>query len=172
MCYIGCQNMRENPGCETDILITSPRAVIIVLIMLHLNFFIFLGDYAKQNIVLIITDTWATLFHSSYKAILPQMINTTSPCNIQLTFLCSFLKKWANDNPIYSMFTVCVIKQLPVYIYSLIYCSAWSESPTCYFSKYFGPNVILFDRMTITGIKGRQMIPRRLGCSDIYSKHN
>lgn len=37
--------------------------------MLHLNFFfIFLGDYAKQNIVLIITDTWATLFHSSYAA--------------------------------------------------------------------------------------------------------
>lgn len=50
--------MRENSGCETDILITSPRAVIIVLIMLHLNFFfIFLGDYAKQNIVLTITDT-------------------------------------------------------------------------------------------------------------------
>lgn len=159
MCYIGCQNMSENSGCETDILITSPCAVIIVLIMLHRNFFfffffIFLGDYAKQNIVLIITDTWATLFHSSYEAVLPQMINTTSLFNIQHTFLCSFLKKWANDNPVYSMFTVCVIKQLPVYICSLIYCSAWSESPTCYFSKYFGLNVILFDRMTITGIKG------------------
>lgn len=49
--------MRANSGCETDILIMSPRAVIIVLIMLHLYFFIFLGDYAKQNIVLIITDT-------------------------------------------------------------------------------------------------------------------
>lgn len=70
------------------------------------------------------------------------------------------------------MFTVRVIKQLLVYICSVIYCSGWTESPTCYFSKYFGPNAILFDGMTITGIKGRQMIPRRLECSDIYSKHN
>lgn len=56
--------------------------------MLHLNlfiFFIFLGDYAKQNIVLIIADTRAALFHSSYEAISPPMINT-SPLNIQRTF--------------------------------------------------------------------------------------
>lgn len=51
-----------------------------------LSFFknvIYPGDYAKQNIVLIITDTGATQFHSSYKAILLRMINTTSPFNIQ-----------------------------------------------------------------------------------------
>lgn len=48
------------------------------------------------------------------------MINMTSAFDIQHTFLRSFLKKWTNDNPIYSMFTVCVIKQLPVYIYPLI----------------------------------------------------
>lgn len=48
--------MSGNSGCEIDVLITSSHAVIIVLIMPQL-FFIFLGDYAKQNIVLIITDT-------------------------------------------------------------------------------------------------------------------
>lgn len=64
MRYIGCQNMRENPGCEMDILITPPHAVITVLIMLHLSFFlfllfffIFLCDYAKQITALIIADT-------------------------------------------------------------------------------------------------------------------
>ena len=88
--------------------------------MPHLNFFIFLGDYAKQNRLLIITDTWATLFHSGYEAIILRMINTTSPLNILQTFLCSFLTKPTNDNLIYSVFTVGVIKQLPVYMYSLM----------------------------------------------------
>lgn len=57
--------MRQNPGCETDILITPPHAVIAVLIVLHLGaslfsssfFFIFLRDYAKQITGLIMADT-------------------------------------------------------------------------------------------------------------------
>lgn len=55
--------MRQNPGCEMDILITPPHAVIAVLIMLHLSFllfsffFILLCDYAKQIRALIIADT-------------------------------------------------------------------------------------------------------------------
>lgn len=128
MCYIGCQNMRENSGCETDILITSLRAVIIFLIMLHLNFFfIFLGDYAKQNIVLIITDTWATLFHSSYKAILLQMINTTSPFNILHTFLCSFFKEtkqWQSN--LQHVYCVCHKTAPRLHLFSnLVLCVEW-----------------------------------------------
>lgn len=53
--------MRQNPGCEMNILITPPHAVITVLIMLHLSFFsfffIFLCDYAKQITAPIIADT-------------------------------------------------------------------------------------------------------------------
>lgn len=53
--------MRENSGCETDILITFPACSYHffdnALSQPFFVFFIFLGDYAKQSIVLIITDT-------------------------------------------------------------------------------------------------------------------
>lgn len=86
----------------------------------------------------------------------PQMIDTTF--SIQSTFL---LRR---GNLIYSM---CLC-----FIYPLIQCTAWSDSPTCYFPKYLAANKILLDRMTIADVPGRQMIPRRLWCSDIYEKCN
>lgn len=113
MCYIGCQNMRQNPGCEMDILITPPHAVITVLIMLHLSFFsfffffIFLCDYAKQITALIIADTWAPPPHFGSEGILQQMINTASLSHLWHTFVCSFLKEtdpWqSNLRPVYRL---------------------------------------------------------------------
>lgn len=129
MRYIGCQNMRENSGSETDILITPPRAVITVLIMLHLNFFflIFVGDYAKPNIVLIITDTWASLFHSSYEGILQQMINAASLLNIQHTCLCSVLKEMSQwQSNLRRVYCVCHETAPRLHLFSnLLLCVEW-----------------------------------------------
>lgn len=132
--------MRENPGCETDILITPPSCSYRCFDHASSQHFfppssIFLCDYAKAD----------------YSPNYGRHVSVTAqdPAHIR-PWLCE--GNQTRDSPIYGLFTASVIKQPPVYICSLIYCSAWSESPTCYFSKYFGPNVILFDGMTITGI--------------------
>lgn len=90
--------MRQNPGCEMDILITPPHAVITVLIMLHLSFFlffffIFLCDYAKQITALIMADTCVLPPPFGSEGILQQMSNAASLSHLRHTFVCSFLKE-------------------------------------------------------------------------------
>ena len=79
MCYIGCQNMRENTGCETDILITSPLCSYHCFDTASSQLFYLSGWLCKTEHSSNYHRHWAILFHSSYKAILPQMISTTSP---------------------------------------------------------------------------------------------
>ena len=96
-----CQNMRDDSGCGTDILITSCRyhrldnasSPLLCVSPPSLFHFIFLGDYAKQNIVIIIFGTWTILLVSPpCRGNSAQKINTATPLTSDTHLsLCSLL---------------------------------------------------------------------------------